>query len=79
MYSDVGNWIPVSSNILPAVGGVALISIVLGNEQKVCGVGTLNSANGWQIIYIPSDSVNVISVDAWCPLPSPYKGDIPDG
>ncbi len=80
MNNDVGNWLPISGNILPAVGNPVLISVILGNMQKVCGVGALNSANGWQIIYMPSDSVNMIAgVDAWCPLPSPYKGDIPDG
>lgn len=83
MNSDVGNWMPISAGILPSINNVVLLSIILASGHKVCGVGSLNDVNGWNIIYMPSNhafnNFSVSGVDAWCPLPSPFKGDIPDG
>ena len=75
--NDLGNWIPVSE-ILPSVGTIVLISIILADGGRVCGLGCLNESNGWQIVYAPHNLM-VAGVNAWMPSPSAYKEDIPGG
>lgn len=71
--TDVGNWISVK-NILPAEGMMVLISVLLGDGRSVCGFGTMNGTNNWQLAYLPQENGVVSGVNAWMPLPPPYTG-----
>ena len=71
--TDIGNWIPVG-NILPAEGVVVLLSIQLANGHQVSGFGTMNGFNNWQLTYAPTNNAPVNGINAWMPLPAPYRG-----